>query len=619
MFMISSIFSYFFGNQNKSIEDMDRNELLDFLKEKKFSKLNISNPEYFNSLSNINIYKDDLLLFEYELYNSLLEKVGLYKGENKKNVLNKKKFYVNPKFNRETYEKNNDDINNVQDNNIKEDTISFNLAIENPNVAFNYNDISMNEFNETFRDNQSNIDMLGISKSILSDLPQLLKQVVIDKYNEILNNPLEAKHHNIGKSSLVYKISKKGSLEDTKSFRQVISIPSIVSHLHRIFALRINEHMVRNNYIDTTIQKGGISGIKLGMFEQIIKLKSIIKNANKNKNPLCLTYIDITDAFPSLNIQKLSQVLEKYHFPENLVKYIKRYYEDLTYYVSTREWNSKNIRWNRGLLQGCPMSPILFVTVLNYILKYLESKYKNDCAYEISPNNKVLFLAYMDDIAICCKNMEDSKKIFEELEKILLEFGLKINRTKTAQMIINIENPVNNPVNNPVDNPVDTGINKVTKFKYLGEWIWSNGVSQNSLRMLLYIVRSKLIWMDKSKFTNEQKVLFVTSKLMPIIQKKFAVLYDINLEEKLKVLRIVKYYTEKWGMENDNEVNILFDINDLLKDTKDEILKNIDFEDNCYQDNVNDEKVIKMKLSEIKFEYENRDEEVLMNLDLDLD
>ena len=601
MLFLSSLYNYFFGNTGeiKEIDEMSRDELLDFLKNKKFTKLNVNSPQYYNMITNVNIYKDELLLFEYELYNSLLEKLGEYKTTLTKNPFTKKKFYVNPKFDKDVYEKYNDEINVLK--NLNNDNLSFSLNIKNPIHPFNYGNISLQEYDDSFREGQIKMDMLGISKSMLSDLPQLLKQQVINKYNEILQNPLEAKYHNVGKSSLVYKISKKGSLEDAKSFRQVIGIPAIVSQFHRIITLRINNYLVKNNYIDTTIQKGGVSGIKMGMFEQIIKLKNLIKNANNTKKELCLTFIDLSDAFPSTNINKLCLVLEKYNFPANMIKYIKRYYEDFTYFISTKQWSTQNTRWNRGLLQGCPLSPILFVTILNYVLKYLESKYKIECGYDMTTENKLMFMAYMDDIVLVCKNMEKTKEIYEELEKILLEFGLTINKSKTACMTINIENPL------------DIGLNRVDKYKYLGEWVWSNGSSFNSVRQLLFIIRSKLLWIDKANFPNDQKYQFVTSKLIPIIQRKFSVLYDVNVAEKLKILKLVKSFTTKWGIQEDPEINVEFNMKELLNETNDEILKNIEFEDNCYEIK-GDEKIVKMKLSQIKFEYDNIDAEEL-NLD----
>ncbi|ARF08662.1 reverse transcriptase [Catovirus CTV1] len=607
--MLSRLRSFIYGekydeqSQNeRKVKDMNKNEFLDFVKEKNFPKLDISSANYKKSLADINIYEDDLLTFEFELYEKLKSQLEVYKYNKGNDILKTKKFYVNPKFDKDTYEKSNDDIN-ANPKSISPD-ISINMEIHNPNKVFNMNDIDLREYNATFRESQLKTDMLGISKNMLNDLPELLKQTVIGKYNEILKNPLSARHHNVGKSSLVYKTSKKGPITDIKSFRQVIGIPSIVSHFHRILALRINEYLQSNAYIDTTIQKGGISGVKMPIFEQIIKLKNIIKDANKNKKSLCVTFIDISDAFPSLEISKLKYVMLKYHMPENLIQYIVRYYEDFTYYVSTSQWKSKNIKWNRGLLQGCPISSVLFVLVLNYILKYLENKYVNECGYEID-GKKVLFLAYMDDIALTCSNMEAGKKIFEELEKILSEFGLKVNKTKTANMLINIQNVIQSDISTAV------------KYKYLGEWIWSDGNSLNNLRTLLFTIRSKMLYMEKRNLPNDQKIVLLTSKIIPFLHKKFAVLYDVSVIEKLKILRIIKYYAEKWGMNYNDDINVLFDMKELLKDTDDEILKNLDFEYNAYDIKENEELNIKMKLSQVKFEYENRNQQEIIDLDLD--
>lgn len=123
--------------------------------------------------------------------------------------------------------------------------------------------------------------------------------------------------------------------------------------------------------------------------------------------------------------------------------------------------------------------------------------------------------------------------------------------------------------------------------------------------------------MEKRNLPNDQKIVLLTSKIIPFLHKKFAVLYDVSVIEKLKILRIIKYYAEKWGMNYNDDINVLFDMKELLKDTDDEILKNLDFEYNAYDIKENEELNIKMKLSQVKFEYENRNQQEIIDLDLD--
>ena len=271
------------------------------------------------------------MLFEYELYEELQKKLGDCKpneGNLPKNPLLKKKIFVEPKFGKNEYQNINFDMTNNAnvDNTYDPTPISFDYTRPENNVQFNDKKITLQEFNDSFRESQNSKDMLGISKAMIENLPELLKQSLVKKFNNIIDNQnnMQHKSHNVGKGSLVYKVAKRGAHEDVSSFRQIIAIPSIVSHMHRILALRISEHLVKNNIIDTTIQKGGISGANSTMFDQIIKVKNIIKYANISKQPLSAVFVDLSDAFPSLNIGKMLQGLEKYGVPKMYTDYIKR-------------------------------------------------------------------------------------------------------------------------------------------------------------------------------------------------------------------------------------------------------------------------------------------------------
>lgn len=618
--MFSYVYQYFYNNENAAdtlnvdatsapnVDDMNIDQFMDFIKNKEFNKIYTNDPKYQEIIKNLNIDQEELLLFEYELYNKLQEQLGNKQNDQKvpRNPLLKKKIYVEPKFDKNEYQNVNHDINYnpTIENNVDNTPLSFDYNKPNVNILFNDKKITLQEFNESFKDSQPNKDMLGVSKNMIEDLPELVKQALIKKFNNIIDNTNNVDHkpHNVGKGSLVYKVAKKGSPTDTSSFRQIIAIPSIVSHLHRMLALRISDHLVKNSLIDTTIQKGGISGANSTMFDQIVKVKNIIKYANYSKQPLSAVFIDLSDAFPSLNIQKMLLVLEKYGVPKIYIDYIKKYYTDFRYYTATKSWKSDTIKWKRGLLQGCPLSPILFVTVLNYILKYVESKY-SDSSFQYEANSvkdmipfkemkNIMFAVYMDDIVLMTKSNESSKVILDELEKLLGEFGLKMNRTKTAYMNICV-----------TDGEIQ-GLQKVEKYKYLGEWLWYNGNSINSFHTLLNLVRSKLAWVDeKSKFDKMTKSRFITTKIIPMVQKKFTVLYDVSVNDKIKIINMVKFYLDKWEIE-DVDINIVFNVKNMLQNTNDSVLSNMELYDvECDID----DKVIKERIDNIVFEYGEND------------
>ena len=593
---IQNLFYYNSENNYKNLEQIKehivntktKEEFLDQLMKNSYKKLNLNDQNYHKLIKNYDIENNHLLFLENDLYNALQKVLKYHEYVKSNNPLTKNKFRVNPKFSKNDFEKYHEPTESNHETN---SNVNLELKIEESLFKFNNDEITVTEFNENFKEKKQTIDMFGITKLMLSDLSDLSKQQIVNKYNEILQQPELCAEYNIGRNFFMYKAQKKGKVDDLKSFRQVIAIPVAVSHFHRIMAIRMNDYLVKNKYIDTTIQKAGISDLKLGMFEQIIKLKNIIKDANKNSKPLCVMYIDVSDAFPSMKIDNVCHVLKKYNVPDNIISYIKCYYQDFKYYSGTKDWSSDITKWNKGLLQGCPMSPILFVTVINYILKYLQNKYDN-ASYKINNEKKALFLAYMDDIAITTQSLSSMKYLYSELEQIFKDFGLFINKNKTKLMLVNCKNEF------------DIGIEVVNKYKYLGQEMLSNGDSYSCLLNLLYMLRQKLSWVDKLNITKEEKLGHLTSKILPIVQRKLSILYDINFEDKLNILRLIKTYSLKWSQE-DIEINVAINLKEIFANTSDEILQNLDFVDDRSFDNISLGQKCVMKLSEIGSLYEN--------------
>jgi hypothetical protein len=69
---------------------------------------------------------------------------------------------------------------------------------------------------------------------------------------------------------------------------------------HRIIASRLEEYLLTNSIIDSSIQKGFISEID-GVIEHILSLNSIICNSSNNELPLYVTFIDLRNAFGSIH------------------------------------------------------------------------------------------------------------------------------------------------------------------------------------------------------------------------------------------------------------------------------------------------------------------------------
>lgn len=535
---------------------------------------NINFPDDFkNAMKMIELNNTKMLPMAIELYNKLFEIFGEYRNAMPKSTYHKKIYFIKPRF----------DITQVNEKYRQEMTKikilpPFNdqlLQINTPVVAMINIDIKLNEYDESFNDVLSKKDMMGISKRILRDMPEYLKLRFINLFNQILRNPALIAESCLAKGSYVYKVAKKGATDNIDSFRPIMSLPNIVNQFHRILNVRLSNYMLANNYLDTNIQKGGISGQKVPILSQYFKLKNVIKHANKHAKPCVIIFVDITNAFGSINKPVLYNILKMYSVDERFIKYISTFYPNLEYYVDIGQSSQGNLyKWLDGLVQGCSLSPLLFVIALNYILKTLDEKYKQVCGYDFTDKIKILLTAFIDDIAIVCNNVASAQLIFDDFCNLCDMLGLQINKEKTGIMMIN------EPT---VPTKSLATIQKVDKYKYLGEYLTSNGESAEPFAMLLTSTMGRLIRLNNNpKLDNVAKIKAFETLILPQVQKKLMVMYDIGTSNRIKIASIIKTYVSKWG--NVTSINLFGDLLGMMSQSNDEVIQGIIAENICSDD-----------------------------------
>ena len=103
-------------------------------------------------------------------------------------------------------------------------------------------------------------------------------------------------------------------------------------------------------------------------------MEEIIETARTNNKTLHITWYDLEDAFGSVPHQLIMHSLERLHFPENVQNYIRNQYENTTSVVQTGSFKTEEFIFKRGVFQGDPLSPIIFLLCFNPILQFLQKE-----------------------------------------------------------------------------------------------------------------------------------------------------------------------------------------------------------------------------------------------------
>lgn len=83
--------------------------------------------------------------------------------------------------------------------------------------------------------------------------------------------------------------------------------------------------------------------------------------------------IDLEKAYDKLELNFIKKVLQKFNFPEKFIHWIMLSITTVNFSLSINGFTSEKWTPNRGIRQGDPLSPHIFIMCLHFlILKFVE-------------------------------------------------------------------------------------------------------------------------------------------------------------------------------------------------------------------------------------------------------
>ncbi|MCP4486191.1 MAG: reverse transcriptase family protein, partial [Gammaproteobacteria bacterium] len=287
--------------------------------------------------------------------------------------------------------------------------------------------------------------------------------------------------------------------------RGISILPVATKIYNRLLLNRIRTHIEpRLRYNQNGFRPGR------GTREHILALRRIIEEVINFQLPCVISFIDFSKAFDSIFRSHLPDILASYDFPTIIIKAIMSLYMNTKAKVMTPEGVTLEFLTNLGILQGDVLAPLIFIIVLDFILRLAigpQDGFKVGTDY-------IADLDFADDIAAVTESIAENSRLCQSIADIAARYGLLINIDKTKYMFFNIPRPVNSHERVFVDNKA---LEEVSDFKYLGSYMASTSKDINVRKGLAWKALQSLDVFWKSDMSRKIKTKIFRTAVEPVL------------------------------------------------------------------------------------------------------
>ena len=232
-------------------------------------------------------------------------------------------------------------------------------------------------------------------------------------------------------------------------------------------------------------QKGAIP--RNGLQEHVFCLKSAIRDFTHLSQSQFVLFIDLADAFGSIDHFFMINSLEKAGYPKYIVDLTRDIYTDSKFVVKTQNGTTAAINRKVGIVQGCPWSVICFEQGIDPWLRLVDGNNQN---IQIPAPIQ----SYVDDISMTVKSEQQLKEIAVKTNNFVNTAGMKVKHKKCA--IIHGQRSGNNWVKNSqtgnvkisVQDEIIPVLQKENSYKYLGHEIRIDNKTNQASNLIIELL-----------------------------------------------------------------------------------------------------------------------------------
>ena len=324
-----------------------------------------------------------------------------------------------------------------------------------------------------------------ITTDMLKADPVMSAKCLVELFNKVW---IDEQVPEAWKKGIIVKLPKKGDLSQCGNWRGInlLSVPG------KIFC------RVMLDRIKTSIEKilrEEQAGFREGRscIDQIFVLRTIIEQSLEWNSSVYINFIDFEKAFDSVHHDTLWKILQSYGIPQKIINILSSMYANNQCCVRHGGQHSEWFAVKSGVRQGCVISPILFLIVIDWVMKKTTAQRTRGITWKAF--SRLEDEDFADDIALLSHSQKDMQEKTTQIESCARTVGLKISHSKSKIMKVNSKSTTDVLLK-------DTALENVTEFKYLGSYLNTDGdinreITSRIVMASLAFQRLNTIWKSK--------------------------------------------------------------------------------------------------------------------------
>ena len=336
--------------------------------------------------------------------------------------------------------------------------------------------------------------------------------------------------HKMQLAYMTLLLKDENNPEDPKNYRPISLLNVEYKLLTRCLANKLSRKISSLVNTDQTCSVPKRSIINHNHF-----IRDLIAHVENTNETAAILSLDQAKAFDRVSHSWLCKVLRAFNLPELFVKWVEVLYDNAHSQILVNNELSSVLELGRGVRQGCPLSPMLYILTLEPLLNAIRSNNRIIGIQTPACARPQKVLAYADDTNFFSSSPRSVDIIIEAFKKYGSASGSLVNIEKSKAMLIGRQTSEFNCLQ---------PITWVTKIKMFGIWYSRKGGTTDNWDGLLNEIENTLGHLYIRNMSMFARANIVNTRIIPKFLYRLHTL-DIEKSRLKKFVSIMREFMNK--------------------------------------------------------------------------